>query len=55
MLYPIVPDNRGRLERGIAALEYQIEIEPDEKSRAIFQQTLKQYKEPLAKLEEDTD
>jgi len=53
MLYPIVPDDKGHLEKGIAALEYQIKIEPDEKSRAIFQQTLKQYKESLAKLEED--
>jgi len=50
-----VPDDRGRLKRGIAALEYQTGIEPDEKSRAIFQQTLKQYRESLAKLEKDAN
>lgn len=45
MLKPIVPKDRCELEKQIAALEYQLSIETNEKDRKIFEETLQMFKE----------
>ena len=48
----VVPNNKDKLVLGIEALKWQIENETDQKSKDIFEQTLKLYEEKLLESKE---
>lgn len=47
-LYAQIPTDKGKIRKGIAALEWQLSQEIPDKDRKIFAQTLEAYKTALA-------
>lgn len=48
-LTAVIPKDKKKLKQEIEALEYLLQQECDEKSKEIYQQTLRQYKTALKK------